>query len=124
VPPWSPNVAIANSPTLREPAFLKSASFSTTGDSQNLGGHSDEVSEWRRGLARHGARFLTEIYTRGCHWFHTPVRLKLLHACDQWHSSRVSTFLTSSHCKSRPNAEGICFRLQTKTKMERLLWTS
>jgi hypothetical protein len=21
-----------------------------------------------------------------------PTRLKLLHACDQWHSSRVSTF--------------------------------
>jgi hypothetical protein len=29
--------------------------------------------------------------------------LKLLQACDQWHSSLVSTFLTSSHCKLRPN---------------------
>jgi hypothetical protein len=37
----------------------------------------------------------------------TPLlRLKLLHACDQWHSSRVSTFLTGSHCKSRPITEG------------------
>jgi hypothetical protein len=31
-----------------------------------------------------------------------PARLKLLHACDQWLSSRVS----GSHCKLRPNAEG------------------
>jgi hypothetical protein len=28
------------------------------------------------------------------------------HACDQWHSSRVSTFLTSSRCKLHPNTEG------------------
>jgi hypothetical protein len=33
----------------------------------------------------------------------TPLlRVKLLQACDQWHSSRVSTFLTSSHCKLHP----------------------
>jgi hypothetical protein len=38
--------------------------------------------------------FSTEIYTRGCHWVPTPARLKLLHACDQCHSSRVITFLT------------------------------
>jgi hypothetical protein len=37
----------------------------------------------------------------------TPARLKLLHACNQWHSSRVSTFLTSSPCKLCPNTEGI-----------------
>ena len=37
----------------------------------------------------------------------TPVlRLKLLHACDQWHSSRVFTPLTGPHCKLRPNTEG------------------
>jgi hypothetical protein len=36
----------------------------------------------------------------------TPARLKLLHACDQWHSSRKFTFLTSSHCELRPNTEG------------------
>jgi hypothetical protein len=29
----------------------------------------------------------------------THVRLKLMHACDQWHSSRVSTALTCRHCK-------------------------
>jgi hypothetical protein len=36
----------------------------------------------------------------------THVRLKLLHAFDQWHSSRKFTPLTGSHCKLRPNAEG------------------
>jgi hypothetical protein len=42
----------------------------------------------------------------------TPARLKLFHACDQWHSSRMFTFtpLTGSHCKLRPNTEG---RLQS-----------
>jgi hypothetical protein len=30
-------------------------------------------------------------------------------ACDQWRFSRVSTFLTSSHCKLRPNTEGLCY---------------
>jgi hypothetical protein len=39
--------------------------------------------------------------------FHAfALRLKLLQACDQWHSSRLSTFLTGSHCKFRPNTEG------------------
>jgi hypothetical protein len=36
----------------------------------------------------------------------THVRLKLLHACDQWHSSRKFTPLTGLHCKLRPNTEG------------------
>jgi hypothetical protein len=36
----------------------------------------------------------------------THVRLKLLHACDQWHSSRVSTPLTGWHCKLRTNTAG------------------
>jgi hypothetical protein len=38
----------------------------------------------------------------------TPLllRLKLLHACGQWHSSRVSAPLTGCHCKLRPNTEG------------------
>ena len=36
----------------------------------------------------------------------THVRLKLLQACDQWHSSRSSTFLTGSHCNFRSNTEG------------------
>jgi hypothetical protein len=33
----------------------------------------------------YGARFLAEIYDRGCHWCE--------HACDQEHASRESTFL-------------------------------
>jgi hypothetical protein len=36
----------------------------------------------------------------------TPARLKLLHACDQCHSSRVITPLTGWHCKLCPNTEG------------------
>jgi Cu/Zn superoxide dismutase len=36
----------------------------------------------------------------------TPARLKLLHACDQCHSSRVFTPLIGWHCKLRPNTEG------------------
>jgi hypothetical protein len=36
----------------------------------------------------------------------THVRLKLLHACDQWHSSRKFTPLTGLHCKFRPTTEG------------------
>jgi hypothetical protein len=35
--------------------------------------------------------------------FHAFAPLEALHACDQWHSSWLSTFLTGSHCKSRPN---------------------
>jgi aminopeptidase N len=44
--------------------------------------------------ATHGARVSTDIYTRGMPLVPTPARFKLLQACDQWHSSRVSTFLT------------------------------
>jgi hypothetical protein len=58
-------------------------------------------------LRWHGARFPTEIYTRGCHWIPRMFDPTLFHACDQWHSSRVSTPLTGSHCKSRPNTEGV-----------------
>jgi hypothetical protein len=36
----------------------------------------------------------------------TPARLTLLHAYDQWHSSRVFTPLTSWHGKFRPNTKG------------------
>ena len=55
----------------------------------------------------HGARHWTGIYIRGCRWVPTPPRLKLLHACDQWHSSRVFTPLTGWHCKTRPNTKGV-----------------
>jgi hypothetical protein len=37
----------------------------------------------------------------------TPARLKRVHACDQWHSSRVITHLTGWHCTFRPNTEGV-----------------
>jgi hypothetical protein len=37
----------------------------------------------------------------------TPLlRLKLLHACAQWHSSRKFTALTGWHCKLCPNTKG------------------
>jgi hypothetical protein len=36
----------------------------------------------------------------------THVRLKLLHACDQWHFSWVFTPLTGWHCELRQNTEG------------------
>jgi hypothetical protein len=52
----------------------------------------------------HGARFSAEICTRGCHWI-PRLLASSEQTCDQWHSSRKSTFLTSSHCESRPNTE-------------------
>jgi hypothetical protein len=36
----------------------------------------------------------------------TPLLRLSDQACDQWHSFLVSTFLTGSHCKLRPNTEG------------------
>jgi hypothetical protein len=59
-------------------------------------------------LAVYGSFFPAEIYTRGCHWVPKHVRLKFLHACVTngiplgW-----PHFLTSSHCKLRPNTEGL-----------------
>jgi hypothetical protein len=63
----------------------------------------------------HGARLSAEIYIRGCclgsHACSlealASARLKLVHACDQWHSSRLCTPLTGWHCKFRPNTEGV-----------------
>jgi hypothetical protein len=49
----------------------------------------------------HGARFLAESCTRSCHLF-PRLLAGSEQACDQCHSSRVSTFLTSSHCKFLP----------------------
>jgi kinesin family protein C2/C3 len=40
----------------------------------------------------------------------TPVRLKLLHACNQCHSSRVSSTSHLCHRKLRPNTEGLALR--------------
>jgi ankyrin repeat protein len=49
--------------------------------------------------------FSAEIYTRGCHWI-PRLLASSEQTCAQWHSSRKSTFLTSSHCKLRPTTEG------------------
>jgi hypothetical protein len=58
-------------------------------------------------VGMYGARFPAEIHARGMPLSFTPLlRLMLLHACDQWHSSRVFTPLTGLHCKFRPNTEG------------------
>jgi hypothetical protein len=47
------------------------------------------------------------LHSRGVPLSFTPLfRLKLLHACDQWHFSRKFTPLTGLRCKSRPNTEG------------------
>jgi hypothetical protein len=55
------------------------------------------------------AVFDRNLLSRGLPLSFTPMlRLKRCHACDQWHSSRMSTPLTSSHCISRPNTEGPC----------------
>jgi hypothetical protein len=54
-----------------------------------------------------GARFYTEIYTRGCHWF--P---RLCSACSfcmrvtNGIPPRCSLFLPGWHCKLRPNTDG------------------
>jgi hypothetical protein len=56
---------------------------------------------------QYGARFSTGICTSRMPLSFTPLlRLKRCHTCDQWHSSRVSTPLTGSHCKLRPTTEG------------------
>jgi hypothetical protein len=52
--------------------------------------------------------FRREFCSRGVPLVPTPLflRLKLLHACDQCHSSRKFHSLTGWHCKFRPNTEG------------------
>jgi hypothetical protein len=55
----------------------------------------------------YGARFFEwNLHSRMPLSFMPLLRLKCCHACDQWHSSRVFTSLTSWHCKLRPNTEG------------------
>jgi hypothetical protein len=56
-------------------------------------------------LGVYSERFPTGFCTRGCHCSHACCS-KLEHACDQWHSSRVFTPLTGSHCILGPNTEG------------------
>jgi hypothetical protein len=56
----------------------------------------------------HGARFSTFFTLEDAIEVHVcSLRLKRYQACDQWHSSRVFAPLTGSHCKLRPNTEGI-----------------
>jgi hypothetical protein len=54
---------------------------------------------------RYGARFRQRFKLVDAIGSHAS-RLKLLHACDQCHSSRGFTPLTGWHCKFRPNTEG------------------
>jgi hypothetical protein len=44
-------------------------------------------------------RAFLQAFTLEALSFMPVLRLKLLRACDQWHSSRVFTFLTGSPCK-------------------------
>jgi hypothetical protein len=46
------------------------------------------------------------LYARVPFEIHALLRLKRCHAHEHWHSSRVSTPLTSWYCKFRPNTEG------------------
>jgi ankyrin repeat protein len=58
--------------------------------------HSAWLNQWPdtdKDLLSYGARFPTEIFIRGMPLDPTHVRLELLHACDQWHSSRKCTLL-------------------------------
>jgi hexosaminidase len=61
--------------------------------------HFQSIAMLRRLLdSMYGARFPVEVYTRGMPLSFTPLlRLKLEHACDQCHSSRVFTPLTGWH---------------------------
>jgi hypothetical protein len=69
-------------------------------------GFTDDPNALDHSSTGYGARFDGKLHSR-MPLVPTPARLKLLQACDQWHSSRVSPFLTSSHCKLRPNTEGL-----------------
>ena len=53
----------------------------------------------------YGARFQTEIFTRGCHWI-PRMFARSERACDQWYFSRVVAPFTGWHCKSCHNTEG------------------
>jgi hypothetical protein len=76
-------------------------SSSATGTDSNVGSNSTSS---RGGLG------LVRVFGRNLHSRMpsdpTHVRLKLLHARDQWHSSRKFTRLTGLHCKLYPNTEG------------------
>jgi hypothetical protein len=71
------------------PGMLRGRTFQT-----------DLNMKFRRAGNAYGARFTADVCTRGMPLDPTHVRLKFLHACDQWHSSRASTPLTGWCCKS------------------------
>jgi hypothetical protein len=56
-------------------------------------------------VAGHGG-FDRNLHSRMPLSFTPLLRLKRCHACDQWHSSRVSTTSYRCHCKFRLNTEG------------------
>jgi hypothetical protein len=58
------------------------------------------------GLRRYGARFFDRYVHSRMPLVPTPARLKLLHVCNQCHSSRGFVPLTGWHRKLRPNTEG------------------
>jgi hypothetical protein len=62
----------------------------------------------------YGAHFSVEIYTRGCHCI-PRLLASSEQTCDQWHSSRKFSFLTSSHCELRPTTEGTQPNLTTQS---------
>jgi hypothetical protein len=71
----------------------------------------DEVRIYYMGGDGCGARFSTDILHSRMPLVPTPARLKLLQACDQWYSSRVSTASYRCHRKFCPNSEGLITRL-------------
>jgi chromosome segregation ATPase len=95
-----------NSELRAEVERLKKELAAMRADNSSLGGqHRDSSAE----LTRYKARFFfytAEFYTRGCHFVPPPACLKVLHACDQWHSSWVSTTSYRYHRKSCRNTEG------------------
>jgi hypothetical protein len=72
--------------------------------------HASLATMSRYGLTNVWCSFFgRNLHSRMPLYFTPLLRLKLLHACDQWHSSLVlecSLPLTSWHCKFNPNTEG------------------
>jgi hypothetical protein len=60
--------------------------------------------DWQRCVT---LRVFREIVTADDAIGPPPARLKLLHACDQWHSYVLSTTSDRCHHKLRPNTEGL-----------------
>jgi hypothetical protein len=66
----------------------------------------------------YGARFSTRSFHSRVPLSFTPLlRLKRCHACDQCHSSRVFTPLTSCHCEVRPNTNSLQKAAKTESHL-------